>query len=240
VLCEETGASPDPENDAADLDVEIDLSRCAVRYGAREGAVWFAEVSDTLEEDVCTIDVAELRDAEGGVIGPAGALPVAIPDADPAGVILVFDVFGPGAPGAGTPAPGAPVPGSVDGATIVLDVRHPYRGDLAVVAGVAPAASADDPGSLCETVAIESDELDDAVNLHASIDVSECAAFGFGADVCWFVTVVDELPEDVGTIVAARLVLASGTVYRPTTESTLPLAIPDAQPVGVTVSFQTV
>ncbi len=224
VLCEETGASPDREDDGVDLTVEIDLSRCAARHGAREGVVWYAQVSDTLEEDMGTVELAELKLPGGDVIVPSGGLPVPIPDADPGGVLLVFD-----------PSLGTIVPSGEAAATLALDVRHPYRGDLTVVAGV---RSADGRGeALCEVAAVESDELDDGVNLHMSIDLSVCAELALGRDVRWFVSVVDELPDDVGFVASARLVLADGTELRPASETPLPQRIPDASPSGVVVVF---
>ncbi len=224
VLCEETGASPDPEDDGIDLTVEIDLSRCAARHGAREGVVWYAEVADTLEEDVGSVDLAELHLPGGDVIVASRDLPLPIPDADPGGVLLVFD-----------PSVGTIDPSGDAAVTLAIDVRHPYRGDLGVVAGVVSADDRDEV--LCEVVAVESDEFDDGVNLHMSIDLSACAELGVGSDVVWFVSVFDDLPADVGFVASARLVLADGTEYGPAADTPLPQRIPDASPSGVVVYF---
>jgi subtilisin-like proprotein convertase family protein len=222
VLCEEAGATPDSQNSESDLVVDIDLTSCASRHGFGPEVIWFLQVSDTLAEDVGTLTVAELTLPSGDVARSTddGSLPVDLPDAEPDGVLLVFDVS-------------APTTAAAGAASISLEVAHPYAGDLDVMVGVVDGSG----DELCSVQGHESDPLDDSDGLVLSIDVSECfAELGSNADATWVLAITDQFEVDEGELVSAVLTLPDGTVIDPS--EPLPLAIPDADPEGIVVTFE--
>ena len=237
ILCEAPLLDPDPQDDGDDLVGIADVSDtpCAALAPPTAQQLWVLRIVDTAAEDV-----GELRDFTvfvGEVPYPASGLPLPIPDDDPTGIVAI--VAGADAPPApqptddgdvkeaeSMPTPDAPAPGG-EQVTAVLDVRHPYRGDLQVRVGVAGA----DGAVQCAVPLLDPDPQDDGDDIVGEADVSECAALWPPApDRVWFLEVVDTAPEDVGTIEGFALNgLASSATFSGSVD------IPDADPDGAVV-----
>ena len=87
-LCQVDVVTPDAEDASDDLVVTVDLGACAEHYPPGAETVWALRVVDNAAQDVGQIRSFVLRGPDGQE--RASATPVAIPDADPQGVVVTI------------------------------------------------------------------------------------------------------------------------------------------------------
>lgn len=158
VLCEVTLHSPDANNDGVDLFGEVSLAECGRHFPPTPDRLWFLFVADTLSEDTGTVEEFVLYGPDGTVYTFQG-LPVALPDADPDGVVLVLDGSELGYGAATDPI-----------ARVVIG--HPYVGDLDLAVGVTVGGDV----ACGETVA-SADIDNDGIDLAVDVPLGACSDF---------------------------------------------------------------
>ncbi|MEP1125802.1 MAG: M36 family metallopeptidase [Ilumatobacter sp.] len=218
VLCEVVVRTADPQDSSADLATDVSLSECAQFYPPTPDQQWYLFVRDTLADDVGTVTKFTLTGPDGQVFDSPD-VGTDIPDADQDGLALFLS-------GAESMSAGG------GGATVSYVIDHSYAGDLYVEVGVVDAAGT----FLCGLVVREPDPDDDSVDLSGQADLSECAAFyPPSPDQVWYISATDSADFDEGTISAFVIGGPDGVVRD--AGDLLPVIIPDNDPVGVSVSF---
>ncbi len=213
VTCEVTLDTPDASDATQDLSLRASVAECEELYPPSPDRRWFVHVIDTLSVDEGTIEALSLTGPDG-VTSVSPDVGVTIPDADPDGVVVIFD--------------GDEEQASPEVPVVNVLVTHSYAGDLDVTVGVLDAGGE----VLCSLVVAESDIDNADVDLVVAASVPECADhYPPGPDRQWFVSVSDEFEIDVGTIDAFTVTGPDGTVREATGT---PVPIPDADPAGAT------
>jgi subtilisin-like proprotein convertase family protein len=187
--------------------------------------VWLLHVVDTGPEDEGML--FQFAVSHEGQRFIAAGLPAVIPDADAIGLTAAI---GGSAPTAMVPTDSAmPGGGSV---TALVDVQHPYRGDLEIqVAVVDPQAET----VLCRVDLLAADPSDDGDDVALEGDVSACGAFHPpGPSQVWVLRVADLAAADVGTVLRFALVGPDGTTLEADVAGAAG-AIPDADAEGLIV-----
>ena len=220
VTCSVDALSPDPSNQGdGGLAGTIDLSECADQYPPTEQTRWFVEVVDTAGLDEGSVESLTLTGPDGDTID-FDDLPVAIPDDDPQGVVLLTD--GERAQPTSSGASRAP--------QLTVDIEHPYRGDLSVEVGAVDRSDR----VLCQVRLSSPDPADNEADLVIDEALDECARqFPPSAERRWYLEIVDTLAQDTGRFLGATLTGPDGDRYG--IEG--PVAIPDADPEGLVFLF---
>lgn len=91
VLCSVPVLEPDPDDDSDDIDGRVDMSGCAELFPPSPDRVWFMQVVDGAALDEGSVTAFSILDADGNVVASSSALPVAIPDDDPAGALVLAE-----------------------------------------------------------------------------------------------------------------------------------------------------
>ncbi len=207
VVCEVTLHSPDSTDSSQDLVGDSSLSDCAQYYPPTLEQQWFLFVADTLEIDEGTVDGFSLTGPDG-IVYSSPESGVAIPDADPTGVLLILD--------------GDEATAGVSVPTVSVVISHPYVGDLEAYVGVVDQASGE---ILCETQIAEPDIDNNGVDLLLDIELPDCAGFyPPSPNQQWYVSAFDHFGADIGTIDAFVLQGPDGAVY---SHPDVPVEIPD-------------
>lgn len=202
----------------------IDLSPCADQDPPGPDSRWYLDVEDTAAQDVGTVDELVLRFPDGDEVEFEG-LPAEIPDADPAGVVLVADGERAGPVTGGTSGGDAPV--------LDLAVDHPYSGDLSVEVGAVDR----DGRVLCQQSVATPDPSDNSPDLDLDVPLTDCAGvYPPGRDRRWYLFVADTLARDTGRLVRAVITGPDGATY--TADPPGNGRIPDADPTGVVAFFR--
>lgn len=220
-LCEPvTVLEPDPDDDADNVTGVVDLTGtgCAGLTPPSAERIWFVLVADELADDEG--QVLEVAVLDGDDAYPAGGLPTPVPDADPAGVVVLVD---------GTARRDGEQPGPAPGDPVVRwAVDHGYHGDLFIRAGVADATGT----VVCSVPVREPDALDDTAGpLEGTVGMAACAdRYPPAPDRRWFLQVIDTAARDTGTVTAFALEGPDGTTFR---FDDVPVEVPDADDDGV-------
>ena len=239
VLCEASVFDPDSSDGEDDLTGVLDLegSGCEGLLPPSPDRIWALTVVDTLAADMG--EVLDFTVFDGSTPYPAQGLPLPIPDADPAGVVITVDgstgapppddeVLGGDDEGVKPPDMETMPPAPDGSVTVELAVTHTYVGDLQIRVGVATP----DGAVQCSITLLQPDPGNAADNVSGTADVSACGAlYPPAPDRLWFLEVVDTAAADVGTIDRFALTGPGGTSFAFTGAQ----PIPDDDPGGALV-----
>ncbi len=227
IVCSVTLHEPDLADDSDDLAGTAGLGDCADHEPLASGERWFLEVIDTAPRDVGHVEEFAVTGSDGGTLTYTGD-PVAIPDDDVDGVVLLLDDAGgtTGTAGGSGAAPAAEVP------VVEVALTHPYAGDLLVTVR----AEAPNGTALCEVVVASPDPRLAEPGLVAEAELDDCAfAYPPSALRQWSVYAADTLARDEGTLDAVTLTGPDGARY---VAAGLPQPLPDADRAGVVVPLE--
>ena len=223
--------SPDGVDGADNITGRYDVTDtdCAAHLPPGPDDVWVLRVVDAFDLDVGTL--FQFAVLHNGTRYAAGGLPLAIPDADPQGIVATVgaDLGSDSQPMAeeeGAPA----APATASGVEVDIDIAHTYVGDLLVQVGVLDA----DGTALCRVDVATPDPEDASDDLVVTADLSACAAhYPPGPGATWALRVVDNASQDVGEV---RSFVLRGPDGQRRAGST-PVTIPDADETGVLVTI---
>ncbi len=222
IICSVSLQDTDPTNSEADLSGSADMSGCAEFYPPSPDQQWYLQVIDTAAVDEGTVDQFMLNGPDGQTFDFAG-VPVDIPDADPDGVALLLN----GSGGSSGTAGGTGQGSTMGLPAVQVSITHPYRGDLAVTAGVL----GPDGSPLCEVVVSTPNPEDSEAAVVSDTSLEDCAEFyPPTAEQPWYVFAADTLEVDTGTLDSVTLAGPDGVSY---TAADLPAELPDGDPNGV-------
>ena len=231
LLCNLQLKSPDGQDGADNITGRYDVTGtdCAAHLPPGPDAVWVLRVVDAFDIDVGTLfQFAVIHD---GTRYAASGLPLAIPDADPQGIVATVgaDLSSDSQPMAAEDGTATP-PVAAGGVEADIDIAHTYIGDLLVQVGVLDAEG----GALCRVDVVTPDAEDASDDLVATVDLGACADhYPPGAGTVWALRVVDNAAQDVGQIRSFVLRGPDGQER----VGAAPVPIPDADPQGVVVTI---